>query len=136
MDLLSNSFLDCTFKNCKFEDVIFYKSEFCDCIFENCEIIHSEAVKADFQETIFKNCEFKQVDFGWSYFANCQFLEIRLDDINFEGIIMSDLKAKNTTSLNLHFNEKFPMTFWKSNQSIHVKDFSSFEKLLRDNDSD
>lgn len=136
LDLLSNSFLDCTFKKCKFNDVIFYKSEFCNCIFENCQIIHSEAIKADFQETIFKDCEFKHVDFGWSYFANCQFLEIRLDDINFEGTIISDLKAKNTTSLNLHFHEKFPMEFWKSNQPIKIKDFSTFDKLLADSPLD
>lgn len=96
MDLLSNSFLGRIFKNCKFEDVIFYKSEFCDCVF-----------------------------------ANCQFLEIKLDDINFEGTIISDLKAKNTASSNLHFNEKFPMKFWKGNQPINIKDFSSFEKLFR-----
>ena len=49
---------------------------------------------------------------------------------------MSDLKAKNTTSLNLHFNEKFPMNFWKCNKVIRIKDFSSFEKLLRNNDLD
>ena len=136
VDLLSNSFLNSTFKRCKFEDVIFYKSEFCDCIFENCQIIHSEAIKTDFQETIFKNCEFKHVDFGWSYFASCKFLEIRLDEINFEGTIMSDLKSKNTTSLNLHFNEKFPMEFWKCNQLIKIKDSSSFDKLLRDSQLD
>ena len=131
VDLLSNSFLNSTFKRCKFEDVIFYKSEFCDCIFENFQIIHSEGIKTDFQETIFKNSKFKHVDFGWSYFANCKFLEIRLDEINFEGTIMSDLKSKNITSLNLHFNEKFLMKFWKCNQLIKIKDSSSFDKLLR-----
>ena len=133
---LSSSFRHCTFIRCKFEGVLFSKSEFCDSIFENCQIIHSEAAKTDFQETIFKNCEFKHVDFGWSYFASCQFLEIRLDEINFEGTIISDLKAKNTTSLNLHFHEKFPMKFWKCNQPIKIKDFSSFDKLLRDSQLD
>ena len=66
---------------------MFYKSKFCDCIFEN--------------------CEFKYVDFSWSYFASCKFLKIRLDEINFEGTTMSEIKSKNTTSLNLHFNEIF-----------------------------
>lgn len=136
MDLLSNFFLNCTFKRCKFEDIIFYKSEFCECVFENCRIIPSEAIKTDFQETIFKNGEFKHIDFGWSYFASCQFLEIRLDEINFEGIIMSNLKAKSTTSLNLHFHEKFPMKFWKCNRPINIKDSSSFDKLLRDSQLD
>ena len=136
LDLLNTAFLDSTFKRCKFEDIIFYKSEFCDCIFENCQIIHSDAIKTDFQETIFKNCEFKDIDFGWSYFATCKFLEIKLDEVNFEGTIMSDLKFKNTTSLNLHFNEKFPMKFWKLNQRISIKDSSSFDKLLRDNQLD
>ena len=129
---LGSHFRHCTFKNCKFEDVIFYKSEFWGCTFENCEIIHSEAVKADFQETIFKNCEFKQVDFGWSYFANCKFLETKLDNINFEGTIMSDLKAKNTTGLNLHFNKKFPMNLWKSNHRIDITNSLSFENFLKD----
>ena len=129
-------FTDCKFENCTFEKTILRKCEFTDSTFKNCNVINSSLTKADFQETIFKNCEFKQVDFGWSYFANCQFLEIRLDDINFEGTIMSDLKAKNTTSSNLHFNEKFPMKFWKSNQSSEITDSLSFDKLLRDNDSD
>ena len=52
--------------------------------------------------------------------------------INFEGTRMSDLKSKNITSLNLYFNKKFPMKFWKCNQLIKIKDSSSFDKLLRD----
>nr|YP_010283268.1 hypothetical protein MKU01_pgp106 [Psammodictyon constrictum]YP_010283348.1 hypothetical protein MKU01_pgp026 [Psammodictyon constrictum]ULD16387.1 hypothetical protein [Psammodictyon constrictum]ULD16467.1 hypothetical protein [Psammodictyon constrictum] len=76
--------------NCLFKTMHLLRTSFCDCVFENCEIIHSEAIKTDFEETIFKNCEFKQVDFGWSYFTNSQLLELRLDDINFEGTLMSD----------------------------------------------
>lgn len=95
VDLINNSFLDCTFEGCKFEDVTFHKSEFCDCIFKNCEILGSEAIKVDFDETVFRNCQFKRVNFGWSRFADCEFLEIILDDINFEGTIIRDLKTKN-----------------------------------------
>ena len=41
----------------------------------------------DFDETVFRNCQFKRVNFGWSWFADCEFLEIILYDINFEGTI-------------------------------------------------
>ena len=126
VDLINNSFLDCTFENCRFEDTTFYKSEFCDCTFQNCEIIGYEARKVDFDKIIFKNCQFKQINFGWSRFAGCEFLETRLDDINFEATIIRDLKTKNTTGLNLHFNEK----------CIEITDSLSFEKFLRDTDSD
>lgn len=131
VDLINNSFLDCTFESCKFEDVSFHKSEFFGCIFENCEIIGSEVTKVDFDETIFRNCQFQRVNFGWSQFADCEFLEIRLDDINFEGTIISDLKTKNTTSLNLHFNERFPMNFWESNRRIEITNSLSFGKFLK-----
>ena len=131
VDLIKNSFLNCTFENCKFEDVSFHKSEFFGCIFENCEILGSEVTKVDFDETIFRNCQFQRVNFGWSQFADCEFLEIRLDDINFEGTIISDLKTKNTTSLNLYFNERFPMNFWKSNRRIEITNSFSFEKFVK-----
>jgi uncharacterized protein YjbI with pentapeptide repeats len=91
--------------------MILRKCEFTDSIFKNCNLINSSLVKAEFDKTIFKSCQFKQVDFGWSWFADCEFLEIKLDNINFEATIISDLKTKNTMVLNLHFNERFPMNF-------------------------
>ena len=108
------------------------KCEFLECTFETCSIRDCEISKVEFDDHIFKNCEFKHVDFGWSYFADCQFLEVILDGINFEGTIMRDLKIKSTISLNLHFNEKLPMNFWKCGQLITIKDSFSFEELLRD----
>ncbi len=53
---------------------------------------------------------------------------LTLDGINFERTIMSGLKIKSTISLNLHFNEKFPMNFWKYDQPITIKD--SFLRML------
>ena len=136
VDLVTNSFLHCTFENCRFEDIAFYKSEFWGCTFQNCEIIECEATKVEFDKTIFKNCQIKQVDFGWSWFADCQFLETKLDDINFEATIISDLKTKNTTGLNLHFNERFPMNFWRFKECTKIKDSLSFSKFLRNMNSD
>ena len=62
---------------------------------------------------------------------DCEFLETKLDDINFEATIKNDLKTKNTTFLNLHFNQKFPMNFWKSNHRIDITNSLSFEKFLK-----
>jgi len=129
-------FTDCKFENCTFEKTILRKCEFTDSTFKNCNVINSSLTKAEFDEHIFKNCQFKKVNFGWSQFTDCQFLETKLDDINFEATIISGLKTKDTTFLNLHFSERFPMNFWKSNQSSEITDSLSFDKLLRDNDSD
>ena len=120
----------------RYEDIAFSKSEFWGCTFQNCEIIECEATKVEFDKTIFKNCQIKQVDFGWSWFADCEFLEAKLDDINFEAIIISDLKTKNKTDLNLHFNEKFPMNFWRFKECTKIKDSLSFTKFLRNMNSD
>lgn len=105
---------------------------FRNCLFENCEILNCEISKTEFTEHIFKNCQFSKVDLGWSHFIDCKFLETKLYDINFEGTIISDLKTKNATGLDLHFNKKFPMDFWKSNYRIEVTDSLSFEKILKD----
>ena len=129
-------FTDCKFENCTFEKTILRKCEFTDSTFKNCNVINSSLTKAEFDEHIFKNCQFNKVNFGWSQFTDCQFLETKLDDINFEATIISGLKTKDTTFLNLHFSERFPMNFWKSNQSSEITDSLSFDKLLRDNDSD
>ena len=63
---------------------------------------------------------------------DCEFLETKLDDINFEATIINDLKTKNTTFLNLHFNKKFPMNLWKSNHRIDITNSVSFENFLKD----
>ena len=114
----------------------FYKSEFRGCTFQNCEIIECEATNVELDKTIFKNYQFKQVDFGWSWFADCEFLETKLDGINFEATLISDLKTKNMTSLNLHFNERFPMNLWRFKESIKIKDSLSFVKFLIDINSE
>ena len=126
-------FTDCKFENCTFEKTILRECEFTDSTFKNCNVVNSSLTKVEFDEHIFKNCQFKKVDFGWSQFTDCQFLETKLDDINFEATIISGLKTKDTTFLNLYFSERFPMNFWKSNQSSEITDSFSFDKLLRDN---
>ena len=133
---LGSHFRHCIFKNCRFQNSLLRKCEFSGCTFQNCEIIECEATKVEFDKTIFKNCQIKQVDFGWSWFADCQFLETKLDDINFEATIISDLKTKNTTGLNLHFNERFPMNFWRFKECTKIKDSLSFSKFLRNMNSD
>ena len=124
-------------RNQNFSNEIIFEKEIFTGIIDQVNFSNSQFKKLDllsnsFLNSTFKRCKFENVDFGWSYFASCKFLEIRLDKINFERTTMSDLKSKNTTSLNLHFNEKFPMKFWKCNQLVKIKDSSSFDKLLRD----
>ena len=130
--LLGSHFRDCIFKNCRFQNTLLRKCEFWNCTFQNCEILDCEISKTEFTEHIFKNCQFNKVDLGWSHFMDCEFLETKLHDINFEGTIISDLKTENITGLDLHFNKKFPMNFWKSNHRIEITDSLSFEKFLKD----
>jgi uncharacterized protein YjbI with pentapeptide repeats len=136
VDFLGSHFYDCIFKNCRFQSTLLRKCEFWGCTFQNCEILDCEILKTEFTEHIFKNCQFNKVDFGWSHFMYCEFLETRLDDIIFEATIINGLKTKNTMFLNSHFSERFPMNFWRLKECKEVKDSLSFEKLLRDNDSD
>lgn len=136
VELVGSHFRDCIFENCRFQNTLFRKCEFWSCTFQNCEILECEIAKTEFDEHIFKNCQFKKVDFGWSQFTDCEFLETKLDDINFEATIISGLKTKNTTFLNLHFSERFPMNFWRLKKCRKIKDSLSFEKFLRDMNSD
>lgn len=129
---LGSHFCHCIFKNCRFQNSLLRKCEFWGCTFQNCEILDCEISKTEFDEPIFKNCQFHKVGFGWSHFMDCEFLETKLDDINFKATIINDLKTKNTTFLNLHFNKKFPMNFWKSNHRIDITNSLSFEKFLKD----
>nr|YP_010283223.1 hypothetical protein MKU01_pgp151 [Psammodictyon constrictum]ULD16342.1 hypothetical protein [Psammodictyon constrictum] len=129
---LGSHFSHCIFKNCRFQNSLLRKCEFWGCTFQNCEILDCEISKTEFDEHIFKNCQFHKVGFGWSHFMDCEFLETKLDDINFEATIINDLKTKNTTFLNLHFNKKFPVSFWKSNHRIDITNSLSFENFLKD----
>jgi uncharacterized protein YjbI with pentapeptide repeats len=135
-EFLSGHFRDCIFKNCRFQNTLLLKCEFWKCTFQNCEILDCDISKVEFTEHIFKNCQFNKVDLGWSHFIDCEFLDTELHDINFNATIINDLKTKNTTGSYLHFNKEFPMYFWKSNHCIQITDSISFEKYLRDNDSD
>jgi hypothetical protein len=67
---------------------------------------------------------------------DCEFLETRLDDINFEGAILSNLEIKDLTVLNLNFTDTFTTKFYKSNsnEGIEVKSQSNFEKIWKDMD--
>ena len=49
--------------------------------------------------------------------------------INF---LLNDLKTKNTTFLNLHFNKKFSMNLWKSNHRIDITNSLSFDNFLKE----
>lgn len=76
--------------------------------------------KSDFNNSIFTNCKFQEVNFIASALKYCEFTEPKFENIDLDlgYMIVIDLKV------------------WKSNEWIEIKDFSSFEKLLRDNDSD
>ena len=54
------------------------------------------------------------MNLGSSYLENCEFT-----------------KTKDTTFLNLKFDESFPLKFWRSGKLTKVKDFSRFAKLLK-----
>lgn len=81
--------------------------------------------KADFCNTSFTNCTFLKVDFRGSYFDS--------------------FKLKKTTFFksNLNLISIINLKVWKSNKAMQtsddwiiIKDFSSFENLLRGNNSD
>lgn len=46
--------------------------------------------------------------------------------------MINDLKTKNTTDSDLHFNKEFSLYFWKSNHCIQITDYISFDKFLKD----
>lgn len=66
-------------------------------------------------------------------FKNCEFLNSNLRVTTFMDLEFRETIFKNS-KLNLILFENLKV--WKSDKCIQIKDFSSFEKLLIDNDSD
>lgn len=120
VDFAGSCFGTCIFENCIFKNTIFYKCEFWKCTFQNCQILECNLTKSDFDNSIFTNCKFQEVNFIASQFKYCEFTEPKFEniDLNLRCMIVVDSKV------------------CKSNDCIEIKDFSSFQKLLRDNDSD
>ena len=120
VDFTGSYFGTCIFENCTFQNTIFYKCEFWKCTFQNCQILECNLTKSDFNTSIFTNCKFQEVNFISSALKYCEFTEPKFEniDLDIEYMIVVDLKI------------------WKSNELIEIKDFSSFEKLLKDNDFD
>lgn len=125
-----SSFMACDFTNCTFDKTILRKCEFTDSTFRNCNIINSSLAKAEFDNNLFINCQFHIVNLGWSYIENCEFIKTKLSDITFTGTVIDTFKTKDTTFLNLKFDESFPIKFWKSGKLTEVTDSCSLKKLI------
>ena len=103
---------------CRFSNVIFRKSEFWSCTFLECQIKESNLTRAEFNSSTFKNCEFLNSNLRASNFMDFKFRETIFKNSHLDLILVEDGKV------------------WKSDEWIQIKDFSSFEKLLIDNNSD
>lgn len=78
----------------------------------------SNLTRAEFNSSTFKNCEFLNSNLRASNFMDFEFRETIFKNSNLDLILVEDVKV------------------WKSDEWIQIKDFSSFEKLLIDNNSD
>nr|YP_010448173.1 hypothetical protein NRL27_pgp026 [Nitzschia dubiiformis]UTQ75654.1 hypothetical protein [Nitzschia dubiiformis] len=104
------------FENCRFSNVTFRKSEFWSCTFLECQIEESNLTRAEFNSSTFKNCEFLNSNLRASNFMDFEFRETIFKNSHLDLILVEDVKV------------------WKSDEWIQIKDFSSFEKLLIDNE--
>ena len=78
----------------------------------------SNFTRAEFNSSTFKNCEFLNSNLRASNFMDFEFRETIFKNSNLDLILVEDVKV------------------WKSDEWVQIKDFSSFEKLLIDNNSD
>ena len=83
-----------------------------------CQIKESNLTRAEFNSSTFKNCEFLNSNLRASNFMDFEFRETIFKNSHLDLILVEDVKV------------------WKSDEWIKIKDFSSFEKLLIDNNSD
>ena len=118
VDFIGSFFSKTIFENCRFSNVIFRKSEFWNCSFLECQIKESNFTRAEFNSSTFKNCEFLNSNLRASYFMGFEFKEAIFKNSNLDLILLEDVRI------------------WKSDKWIKIKDFSSFEKLLIDKNSD
>ena len=118
IDFTGSFFSKTIFENCRFSNVIFRKSEFWSCTFLECQIKESNLTRAEFNSSTFKNCEFLNSNLRASNFMDFEFRETIFKNSHLDLILVEDVKV------------------WKSDEWIQIKDFSSFEKLLIDNNSD
>ena len=78
----------------------------------------SNLTGAKFNSSTFKNCEFLNSNLRANNFMDFEFREIIFKNSNLDLILVEDIKV------------------WKSDEWMQIKDFSSFEKLLIDNNID
>ena len=97
-------FTDCKFENCTFEKTVMRKSEFTDCAFKNCNLINSSFSKVEFDNNLFIDCQFCKVDLGWSCWVDSIFRKTKFEQVDFEGVTLSNLKIKDLIVLNLNFH--------------------------------
>lgn len=118
IDFTGSFFSKTIFENCRFSNLILVKSEFWSCTFLECQIKESNLRRAEFNSSTFKNCQFLNSDLSASDYMHCKFRETIFKNSHLDLILLKDVKV------------------WKSDEWIQIKDFSSFEKLLIDNNSD
>ena len=114
IDFTGSHMIAFNFKDCIFDNVTLVKCEFWDSTFENCQIENSNLARVDFYDSKFKNCNFINVNLKASYFSNFEFIETKFKNSQMNSIIVSSVKVS------------------RSEQSIEVEDFFSFEKTLKD----
>ena len=112
VDVTGSTLVNCEFKNCRFNDVIFRKCEFWNPTFENCQIEKSNLTRANFHKGTFRNCIFLKVNLTASNFSNFEFIETKFNN--------SDLNLIGARSIKV----------WKLNQCTKIEESSNFGNFL------
>ena len=115
-------FIDCNFKNSKFNDLSFRKCQFGKSTFENCQFVNIDLTRAELGYCKFLNCKFVDCDLSASDFFKCIFFETRLNN--------SNLKLSTAEDIKFWKSNKFSKS--NSNEFFEVKNESNFEKILKD----
>ena len=84
---------NCTFVDCKFENVDMAAMTFLECTFDTCDLTNAKIKSTSFNEVDFVNCKLLGVDFS---LCNDFMFSVNFDSCNLELTSFAGLKIKQT----------------------------------------
>lgn len=98
---------NCTFIDCKFEDVYVTTITFLECTFDTCDMTNMKVKSTSFNEVNFLNCKLLGVDFGLcnDFMFSATFQDCNLELASFAGLNIKQTTFKTCTLQNVDFTE-------------------------------
>jgi hypothetical protein len=85
-------FLNCTFEDCIFDNIVLFNCDFEHARFERCTFTSSVRSNGNFRSSEFENCTFTETNFINADFRGATFRWVVMENVNFRFACLSDCK--------------------------------------------